>query len=452
MWLLHQFRQAYELDSTEFGQFGSSPADRALRRKVQALDRVALGEAARLFATSHNVADRLERSTGLEAEVLPHPPQELSYRCESYGDFVLSVNRLDRAKRIDLLLEAAALDSSLEIVIVGEGPDRARLEELSSSAPLDGRVLFAGRVSEEELADLYGRCLAVYYAPVDEDFGMVPFEAFLSEKPVLTTTDAGGPLEVVSDRKTGLVVSPHAADLAQAATWLRTHRDEASAFGRAARRSQSRSRGAAQSRGCSSEGRVLFAVSSRAIRCRRLLGAARSRPSPVARPRRPAPGGERGLLGAWTSAPTTSGTTPTRTGGSIDALRRHPGVVILHDFVLHHLVAGMTIGHRDGHGYLDAMERDHGVVGRLLAHGVLDKRIPPLWESRPEEFPLASFVLQHATSLVVHSRTVAGLGARHRLRGPGRDRPASCLVGAGGGGGEAWGRARDRMLRGRQLE
>jgi len=93
----------------------------------------------------------------------------------------------------------------------------------------------------------------------------------------------------------------------------------------------------------------------------------------------------------------------------VDALRRHPGVVVLHDFVLHHLVAGMTVGRRDGHGYLDLMEREHGVVGRLLAHGVLDKRIPPLWESRPEEFPLASFVLEHATGLIVHSQTVAGL-------------------------------------------
>lgn len=90
----------------------------------------------------------------------------------------------------------------------------------------------------------------------------------------------------------------------------------------------------------------------------------------------------------------------------VDALRRHPGVVVLHDFVLHHLVAGMTVGRRDGHGYLDAMERDHGVVGRLLAHGVLDKRIPPLWETRPEEFPLVSFVLEHATAVVVHSRYV----------------------------------------------
>jgi glycosyltransferase involved in cell wall biosynthesis len=90
----------------------------------------------------------------------------------------------------------------------------------------------------------------------------------------------------------------------------------------------------------------------------------------------------------------------------VDALRKRPGVVVLHDFVLHHLVAGMTVGRRDGHGYLDLMEREHGVVGRLLAHGVLDKRIPPLWESRPADFPLPTFVLERATGLVVHSRYV----------------------------------------------
>lgn len=101
----------------------------------------------------------------------------------------------------------------------------------------------------------------------------------------------------------------------------------------------------------------------------------------------------------------------------VDALRRQPGIVVLHDFVVHHLVAGMTIGRRDGHGYLDAMERDHGVVGRLLGHGVLDKRIPPLWESRPADFPLASFVLEHATGLIVHSRTVSELARGAGFRG-----------------------------------
>jgi glycosyltransferase involved in cell wall biosynthesis len=233
VWLLHQFRQAYELDRTELGQFGESVEERATRRAVQRLDRVALGEARRVFATSENVADRLKRSTGIDAEVMPHPPQELPYRTESYDDFVLSVGRLDRAKRHELLLEALAADSTLRCVIVGDGPDRERLEEVARRRGLDGRARFTGRVDEEELAALYARCLAVYYAPVDEDFGMVPYEAFLAEKPVVTTTDSGGPLEVVADRRTGLVCEPRAAALAEACSWLRDHVDEAKAWGRA---------------------------------------------------------------------------------------------------------------------------------------------------------------------------------------------------------------------------
>ena len=233
VWLLHQFRQAYELDRTELGQFGESAEERATRRAVHRLDKVALGEATKVFATSRNVADRLQRSTGIEAEVMPHPPQELPYRTESYDDFVLSVGRLDRAKRHELLLDALAADGSLRCVIVGDGPDRERLEEVASRLGLDGRARFTGRVDDEELADLYGRCLAVFYAPVDEDFGMVPYEAFLSEKPVVTTTDAGGPLEIVADRRTGLVCEPQAAALAQACSWLRDHIDDAKEWGRA---------------------------------------------------------------------------------------------------------------------------------------------------------------------------------------------------------------------------
>jgi glycosyltransferase involved in cell wall biosynthesis len=233
VWLLHQFRQAYDLDRTALGQFSESPADRATLRAVQRLDRICLGEARRVFATSRNVAERLERSTGIAADVMPHPPQELPYRCDEYGDFVLSVGRLDRAKRIDLLLEALAEEPALRAVVVGEGSDRERLEKVSREKGLNGRVTFAGRISPEALADLYARCLAVYYAPVDEDFGMVPYEAFLAEKPVLTTTDAGGPLEVVADRRTGLVCEPRPADLARAWTWLSEHRDEARTWGRA---------------------------------------------------------------------------------------------------------------------------------------------------------------------------------------------------------------------------
>ena len=167
--------------------------------------------------------------------MLPHPAQELDYRNEGQGDFVLSVNRLDRAKRIDLLLEAAALESSLEVVVVGEGPDRERLESIARERGIDGRVRFAGRVDAAELAGLYATCFASYYAPVDEDFGLGPYESFLSGKPVITATDAGGPLDVVHDGSTGRVVAPAPADVAAAAIWLREHPDEATAWGAAGR-------------------------------------------------------------------------------------------------------------------------------------------------------------------------------------------------------------------------
>ncbi|HEY0416557.1 MAG TPA: glycosyltransferase family 4 protein [Gaiellaceae bacterium] len=232
-WVLHQFRQAYDYDRTDLGQFGESPADRATVRAIQRLDAVALGEARSVFATSRNVADRLRRFNGIEADVLPHPPQALPYRDAEPEGFVLSVNRLDRAKRIDLLIEAAKREPSLRAVITGEGPDRDRLERLASG--LNGQVRFVGRVGADELADLYARSLAVFYAPVDEDFGMVPYEAFLSGKPVVTATDSGGPLEVVRDRETGVVVAPDAEAVAQACTYLAEHVDEARAWGRAGR-------------------------------------------------------------------------------------------------------------------------------------------------------------------------------------------------------------------------
>jgi glycosyltransferase involved in cell wall biosynthesis len=232
-WVLHQFRQAYDYDRTELGQFDDTPEDRATRRAIERLDAVALAEARTVNATSRNVADRLQRFNGIEAEVLPHPPQSLPYREAEPEGYVLSVNRLDRAKRIDLLVGAAKRDPSLRVVIAGEGPDRERLERLATG--LNGQVTFVGRVDEERLADLYARCLAVYYAPVDEDFGMVPYEAFLSAKPVVTAVDAGGPLEVVHDRRTGAVVQPDAAAVAQACAYLATHVDEAKAWGRAGR-------------------------------------------------------------------------------------------------------------------------------------------------------------------------------------------------------------------------
>ncbi|HWE80804.1 MAG TPA: glycosyltransferase [Gaiellaceae bacterium] len=100
------------------------------------------------------------------------------------------------------------------------------------------------------------------------------------------------------------------------------------------------------------------------------------------------------------------GNDPDAHGWIVDALRKRPGVVVLHELVLHHLIAGITIGRGNGRGYLDAMERDYGVAGRLLGLGVLDNLLPLIWETQPERFPLAGTVLDLAEGVIVHSRYV----------------------------------------------
>jgi glycosyltransferase involved in cell wall biosynthesis len=93
-------------------------------------------------------------------------------------------------------------------------------------------------------------------------------------------------------------------------------------------------------------------------------------------------------------------------GWILDLLRRRPGIVVLHDFSLHHLVAELTLGKRDRESYARAMEQEAGLAGRLLAHGVAEGSVPPLWETSPERFPLVGEVLSLATGLIVHSRYV----------------------------------------------
>jgi glycosyltransferase involved in cell wall biosynthesis len=112
------------------------------------------------------------------------------------------------------------------------------------------------------------------------------------------------------------------------------------------------------------------------------------------------------------------GNNPEAHGWIVDALRRRPGIVVLHDFVLHHLVAGLTLGRGDVEGYLDAMQRDAGVIGRLLAHGVADQLLPPIWEDRAADFPLTGLVLDRADGVICHSQYVEAKLRDYGYAGP----------------------------------
>ena len=218
-WIVHQHRQAYDWYGTPLSDFANTPDDREARRRIKALDEIGLGECRKLFGISRNVTERLARFNGLSATPL-YPPillRGLAPSAEGADDdgTIFSVSRLDAAKRVELLIEALALTKTpIRATISGTGPDEDRLRRLVAERGLSDRVTIPGRLPDAAVVERYNSCRAVYYAPVDEDYGYATIEAFTAGKPVLTATDSGATREFVRDGVTGAVVAPEPASFA----------------------------------------------------------------------------------------------------------------------------------------------------------------------------------------------------------------------------------------------
>ena len=234
-WLIHQYRAAYELAGTPFSDFSHTEDDVALRDRLIALDTEMLGECRRLFANARNTASRVARYNGLDAEPLYHPPRLAGrLRAGPYGSYILSVGRLETVKRVDLAIRALAYaPANLELRIAGTGTVRASLEALAEALDLTARVRFLGELDDDDLVEVYAGALGVIFPPYDEDFGYVTLEAFLARKPVITTTDAGGPNEFVQDGVNGYVCPPDPVALGAACARLAADRGLAATLGAA---------------------------------------------------------------------------------------------------------------------------------------------------------------------------------------------------------------------------
>jgi glycosyltransferase involved in cell wall biosynthesis len=236
-WLIHQYRAAYELCGTVFSDFEETEYDVALRDTLFAIDRRMLLESRRIYANAGNTAMRLQKYLGICAQPLYHPPR-LAERLRPglYGDYVLSVGRIESIKRVDLAVRAMRhADPGIRLIVVGEGTARARVEQLAVEEGLADRVQFLGAVPDDQLIALYADALAVVYPPYDEDYGYVTLEAFLSAKPVITASDSGGTREFVEDGVNGRVCDPEPAAFADAINALASDRAKAASLGEAGR-------------------------------------------------------------------------------------------------------------------------------------------------------------------------------------------------------------------------
>lgn len=214
-WVLHQHRQAYDFLNTDYSDFNDSPDHDEVRKLLYEIDSRSLKECRRIYTNSQNVSRRMMRYLDIESQPLYHPPPlNGRYRTEKYADYIFTAGRLEQNKRIDLLLKAiAAAENPVKAVIAGRGPMDTELKKMAAELQISDRVEFAGFISDDTLIDHYANCGAVWYGPLDEDYGYVTLEAFLSAKPVITTTDSGGVLEFVRDSENGYVGDPDSEDM-----------------------------------------------------------------------------------------------------------------------------------------------------------------------------------------------------------------------------------------------
>lgn len=220
LWLLHQYRQAYDLHEAGHTNLNDGATGEEVRRLICEADNQTFLESRRIFTNSQVTSDRLKKFNGFESEVLLPPvndPEIFGWAADE--GYVFAGGRINGMKRQHLLLEAMAkAPQGLKLIIAGppDSPDDAmRLKRSVEQLGLQDRVKLDMRfLARREYAAYVNKSRAVAYLPVDEDsFGYVAMEAAMACKPVITTTDSGGVANFVVHQETGWSATPDVEDI-----------------------------------------------------------------------------------------------------------------------------------------------------------------------------------------------------------------------------------------------
>lgn len=240
LWLVHQFRQAYDFWGTPFQHIPDTPEGHRLRDVIIQTDNRHLAGVRQIYTNSHVTSDRLRHFNGLSSTVLYPPLEDVSrFACRDYGDFIFCASRINQTKRQHLLVEAMRyVRSDVRLILAGkpeDSEDLSRIRALIAKHGLERRVVLIPEfITEERKVELFADALACAYIPYDEDsYGYVTLEAYQARKPVITCTDSGGITILVKDGQTGYVTEPDPIALATAFDAVGEHRARARALGEA---------------------------------------------------------------------------------------------------------------------------------------------------------------------------------------------------------------------------
>jgi len=237
LWILHQYRAAYNLWGTPFDDLSTYPEGVRVREWIKHCDERFIPEARKVFANSNTVAERLKRYNNIESEPLYHPPPLADQLGPGdQGDYIFYPSRLEPQKRQELLIEAMRfVITPVKVIFAGGSADAKHYEALIKQHGVADRVTMRGFVSAEEMVQLYGNALGVCYLPFDEDYGYVTLEGMLAAKPVVVAQDGGGAAEFVEHDQNGLIVESDPRAIAESLDQLYADRGRARRMGESGR-------------------------------------------------------------------------------------------------------------------------------------------------------------------------------------------------------------------------
>ena len=233
LYLVHTIRVFYDMFEESFPDANAGLIEQ--RTTIQDWDTRAMSAIPARFTIGQEVSNRLAAFNQLDSVVL-HPPLPRNiFREGPSADFFFMPGRLHRWKRVDLAIRAVRSSNvKTSLLIAGEGEDEPRLRKLAGGDP---RIVFLGRISDQELVDYYSQALAVVFVPLREDYGYITLEAFSSAKPVITCSDSGEPGRLVKTGVSGFVVEPEPEKIREAMVAIIQDPDAATSMGKAGRSS-----------------------------------------------------------------------------------------------------------------------------------------------------------------------------------------------------------------------
>lgn len=222
IWLLHQFRQVYDLYDGSKKKIRDGTNAKYVRRLIINADNDCLSSARHVFTNSEVTRDRLKKYNGLDSEILLPPVNNPElFENGSYGDYIFAGGRVNDLKRQSLLIQALKYTNPEVRVVIAGPPDSEKdghhLKELANRLGVFEKVFFDLRfLPRETYASYLTRSAAVAYIPYDEDsLGYVAMEAAVAKKALITTHDSGGVKKIVRVNENGWVEAPDPQSLAR---------------------------------------------------------------------------------------------------------------------------------------------------------------------------------------------------------------------------------------------